>query len=168
MCPETLENDAPEGPKWRQNGSKMTPWRPLGDLWAPTLLPEAPRSPPGGALGRPGGPKNSLLAPWGPPGAESWSISGLRGVPGRPPEGPGEAPGGHFGGHCSSRALEHEKSEENNEFSLFLEAILGLLFVSISSSSWRRRRESAPRKNMKSHWFYRRNLLVRLSRAAKK
>ena len=25
MRPETLENDAPEGPKWLQNGSKMTP-----------------------------------------------------------------------------------------------------------------------------------------------
>ena len=85
-----------------QNGGKMAPkWLP-GGLWATLGRRLCFQRLPGALLeglwGGPGVPKNSLLAPWGPPGAKSWSISCLRGVPGRPSEGPGEAPGGHFGG----------------------------------------------------------------------
>ena len=76
LCPKASETDAPEGPKLRQTGSKIAPWRPLGGPWAPTLLPEAPRRPLerlwGGSWGR-------LGASWGAPGA-SWA-----------------APGAHFG-----------------------------------------------------------------------
>ena len=91
MCPETLENDGPEGPKWRQNGSKMAPWRALGSPWVPTLLPEAPRSPPGGSLGRPGGAKKIVVGALG----ASW---GEKLVDFMPPGGPREAAGGSRGG----------------------------------------------------------------------
>ena len=38
MRPETLENDAPEGPKWLQNDSKMAPWRLPGGPGVPRLI----------------------------------------------------------------------------------------------------------------------------------
>ena len=81
-----------------------------------------------------------MLVAWGPPGAKSWSISGLRGVPGRPPEGRRDRPGAtsaivrQLFGNCSaivrqlcvplggvraaiwehfcSRALRHDKSDK--------------------------------------------------------
>ena len=101
MSPETLKTEAPGGrklkqnqPKLIQNASKMAPWRPLGGPWAPTLLPEPPRSPLGEALGRPGALNKSLLAAWeGPWGEKLIDFT----LPGGPREGPGGAPGGHFG-----------------------------------------------------------------------
>ena len=95
MRPETLENDAPEGRKWRQNGSKMAPWRPLGGPWAPTLLPEPPRSRPGEALGGPGAPKQIVVGSLG----ASW---GEKLVDFTLPEAPREGPGGVLGGHFGS------------------------------------------------------------------
>ena len=63
----------------------MPPWRPLGCPWAPTLLREAPRSPPRGALGRPGGPKKFVVRGWG----ASW---GEKLIDFRPPGGPRRLP----------------------------------------------------------------------------
>ena len=84
-----------------QNGGNIAPtWLP-GGLWASFGRRLCFQRLSGGLLEGlwrgPGFVKNSLLAAWGPPGAKSWSISWLRGVPGRAPEGPGEAPGGNFG-----------------------------------------------------------------------
>ena len=95
-----------------------------------------------GLWGGPGVPKKSLLAPWGPPGAKSWSISGFRGVPGRPPERPGPLREAILEAFLQERLAARKKSEILKDFQYCGHCFL--FFVSISSSSWRRRRESAP------------------------
>ena len=126
MRPETLENDAPEGPKWRQNGSKMAPWRPLGDPWAPTLLPEAPRSPPGGALGRPGGAKKFVVGALG----ASWGEKVVDfTLPEAPREGPRVALGGHFGSIFPGGSPGMEKVRTINKISMFFEVDLACDFL---------------------------------------
>ena len=77
-------------PRRVQNGGKMAPkWLP-GGLWATLGRRPCFQRLPGALLeglwGGPGVPKNSLLAPWGPPGAKRWSISPSRRLPGRVPE----------------------------------------------------------------------------------
>ena len=101
MLPETFKNEAPVGRKYKQKCfkqitkcSKMSPWRPLGGPWAPTLLPEPSRSRPGEALGRPGASRKLLLAALRRPWDEKLIDFTL---PGAPREGPGGALGGHFG-----------------------------------------------------------------------
>ena len=97
-----LANEAPEGAKWSQNCSLEASGRPLGADLAPGGSPEGSWRGSGAARGC---QQKSLLVAWGPPGAKSWSISGLRGVPGRPPEGAEEAPGGDFRRIFCNRAL---------------------------------------------------------------
>ena len=94
---------------WLDNGSKMAPkWLP-GRLWATLGRRLCFQRLPGGLLeglwGGPGVPQNSLLAPWGPPGATSWASGG-------PPEGPGEAPGGHFGDILAEEPRGTKKSHK--------------------------------------------------------
>ena len=110
---KSSKNDAPEGRKWSQNGSKMAPWRPLGAYLAPAGSPEAF----GEALGRLLGPSWRL---WG----SSWGLLGrswgsfwlprscfleLFGCP-----------GGHFRGHFCNRGWQRENINKKQRFSPFL------------------------------------------------
>ena len=65
--------------KWLQNGSLEGSGQALG-------ADSASRGSPEPSWRGPGVPKNSLLAAWGLPGAESGSISPPRRLPGRVPE----------------------------------------------------------------------------------
>ena len=88
-----VENRSKNAPKSIKHGSKMAPWRPLGGPWAPTLLPEPPRSRQGEALGRPGASRKLLLAALGRPwGGKLIDFT----LPGTCLEGPGGRLGGHF------------------------------------------------------------------------
>ena len=73
----------------------MPTWRPLGGPWAPTLLPEPPRSRPGEALGGPGAPKKFVVGSLG----ASW---GEKLVDFTLPEAPRGDPGGVLGGDFGS------------------------------------------------------------------
>ena len=134
-------------PRRVQNGGKMAPkWLP-GGLWATLGRRLCFQRLPGALLeglwGGPGVPKNSLLAPWGPPGAKSWSISCFRGAAGGSRGGSGRS----FWRHFCRKAWRYEKSQKFIIFFFIFGIVSWLFFVSISSSSWRRRRESAPKEN---------------------
>ena len=88
-------------PKWLPGGL----WSALGRRLCFQRLPGALLE---GLWGDPGVSKNSLLAPWGPPGAKSWSISCFRGAAGGSRGGSGRL----FWRHFCSRALRHEKSDK--------------------------------------------------------
>ena len=122
----------------RQNDSKMAPWRALGGPWAPTLLPEAPRRPPGGAPGRPGAAQNVFLAAWGGPwGGKLIDFT----LPGAPREAPRGAAGGHFGSLFAVGPAGTEKVRKIKIVCIFW----GVYFQSVLSlfcSPYRRR----PRK----------------------
>ena len=99
-------------PRRVQNGGKMAPkWLP-GGLWATLGRRLCFQRLPGALLeglwGGPGVPKNSLLAPWGPPGAKSWSISCFRGAAGGSRGGFGRP----FWRHFCRKAWRHEKSHK--------------------------------------------------------
>ena len=127
--------------KWLQNGSLEASGRPLGADSASRGSPEPSWRGSGAARGS--------------PKSRCWRLGGLLGrkvgrfhASGGPPEGPGEAPGGHFGGIFAERPGGTEKVIHLLFFFNFIFGIVfWLLFVSISSSSWRRRRESAPKEN---------------------
>ena len=108
----------------------MAPWRPLGGPWAPTLLPEPPRSPLGEALGRPGASQKLFLAAWGSPWGEKLIDFSL---PEAPREGPGGAPGGHFGSIFAARPAGMKKVRKSTNFlyfwRLFLSAFLCFFFA---------------------------------------
>ena len=104
----------------------MAPWRALGGPWAPTLLPEAPRSPPGGALGRPGGPKKFVVGGLG----ASW---GEQLIDFTPPEAPREGPrvalGGHFGSIFPGGSPGTKKVRKISKISMFFDVDLACDFI---------------------------------------
>ena len=104
----------------------MAPWRPLGGPWAPTLLPEPPRSPLGEALGRPGASQKLFLAAWGSPWGEKLIDFTL---PEGPREGPGGAPGGHFGSIFAARPAGMEKVRKSSFFLDLLRSFLSVFFM---------------------------------------
>ena len=136
MMPRRVENGGKMAPKWLPGGL----WATLGRRLCFQRLPGALLE---GLWGDPGVPKNSLLAPWGPPGAKSWSISCFRGAAGGSRGGSGTP----FWQHFCRKAWRHEKSHKFIRIFFIFGTVFLLHFVSISSSSWRRRRESAPKEN---------------------
>ena len=108
--------------KWLQNG----PWRPLGSPWAPTLLPDTPRSRPGQALAQPAASQKFILAALERPWSEKWIDCGLL-------EGPREGPGGGLGGHLGS-FLEvgpagTKKKQKSHETVCFFGAVFACVFL---------------------------------------
>ena len=93
MKRRTVETTSKHTSKSIRHGSKIAPWRPLGGLWAPTLLPEPSRSRPGEALGRPGVPQKVVVGGQGASWGEKLIDFTLLGAPW---EGPGGALGGRF------------------------------------------------------------------------
>ena len=104
----------------------MPTWRPLGGPWAPTLLPEPPRSRPGEALGGPGAPKKivvgSLGASWGEKLVDFT-------LPEAPREGPRAAPGGHFGSIFAARPAGMKKVRKSTNFLYFWRLFLSAFFM---------------------------------------
>ena len=100
-------------PKWLPGGL----WATLGRRLCFQRLPGALLE---GLWGGPGVPKNSLLAPWGPPGAKSLSISWFRGAAG----GSRGDSGRPFWRHFCRKAWRPEKVMNLSDFSLFLASFL--------------------------------------------
>ena len=108
----------------------MPPWRPLGGPWAPTLLPEPPRSRPGEALGGPGAPNKFVVGSRGASWGEKLVDFTL---PEAPREGPRAAPGGHFGNIFAARPAGMKKVRNSTHvryfWRLFLSAFLCFFFA---------------------------------------
>ena len=127
-------------PTSTQHEAKIDPKCPPGASWAhwqPQGGAQAPLRPP---LSGSWGGSWRLLGP-------SWRLLGLswasRGVPGGSRGGSGRS----FWRHFCRKAGRHEKSHKFIIFFFIFGIVSWLFFVSISSSSWRRRRESAPKEN---------------------
>ena len=104
----------------------MAPWRPLGGPWAPTLLPEPPRSPLGEALGVPGAPQKIVVGSLG----ASWGEKLLDfTLPEAPREGPRAAPGGHFGSIFAARPAGTKEARKISIFPLFFEVVFKCVFM---------------------------------------